>query len=186
MYTKEFWDKVYEKQNWRPPRTEAEHQKNIISVIKKFLPEDIDWKQILDYWCGDGVVWEELLKDGANVDFAEISSKMVEMIRQRLIYSNELSSTLGDDRIWKAKVFNVDSPKDLPVENETYDYIVAWCVLHHIDPKYRKEFLDIFSTTLFFLDNIISNHSWHIKNWQFFSWYSYFLYLKLVFIYIFC
>jgi hypothetical protein len=40
-----------------------------------------------------------LLKDGANVDFAEISSKMVEMIRQRLVYSNELSSALGDDKL---------------------------------------------------------------------------------------
>jgi len=144
MYTKEFWDNVYEKQNWKPPRTEAEHQKNIISVVKKFLPEDIEWKRILDYWCGEGTLGEELLKDWANVDFAEISSKMVEMIRQRVVYSNELSSVLGDDKLWKAKVFNVDSPKDLPVENETYDYVIAWTVLHHINPKYRKEFLDRF------------------------------------------
>jgi hypothetical protein len=76
MYTKEFWDNVYEKQNWKPPWTETEHKRNIISVVKKFLPEDIEWKCILDYWCGEGTLWEKLLKDWANVDFAEISSKM--------------------------------------------------------------------------------------------------------------
>ena len=129
MYTKEFWDNVYEKQNWKPPRTEAEHQKNIISVVKKFLPEDIEWKRIFDYWCGAGTLGEELLKDWANVDFAEISSKMVEMLRKKFVYPKELSSTLGDGKEWQAKVFNVDSPKDLPVANETYDYIIAWTVL---------------------------------------------------------
>ena len=144
MYTKEFWDNVYEKQNWKPPRTEAEHQKNIISVVKKFLPEDIEWKRILDYWCGEGTLGEELLKDWAKVDFAEISSKMVEMLRKKFVYPKELSSTLGDVEEWQARVFNVNSPKDLPVSKETYDYLIVWTVLHHIDPKYRKEFLDKF------------------------------------------
>ena len=144
MYTSEFWDKVYEKQNGRPPRTDPEHQKNLINVIEKFLPEDIEWKYILDYWCWEGNIWEELLKKWANVDFSEISSKMVEMLRKKFVYSNELSSTLGTDKLWQARVFSVNSPKDIPVSEETYDYIIAWTVLHHIDPKYRKEFLDRF------------------------------------------
>jgi SAM-dependent methyltransferase len=144
MYTKEFWDKVYEKQNWKPPRTESEHQKNIISVVEKFLPENIGWKHILDYWCWSGDVWGELLERWANVDFAEISSKMVEMLRKKFVYPKELSSALGDGKEWQARVFNVDSPKDLPVSKETYNYLIAWTVLHHIDPKYRKEFLDRF------------------------------------------
>ena len=144
MYTKEFWDNVYEKQNWKPPRTETEHQKNIISVVEKFLPENIGWKHILDYWCWSGDVWGELLERWAKVDFAEISSKMVEMLRKKFVYPKELSLTLDDGEEWQARVFNVNSPKDLPVSKETYNYLIAWTVLHHIDPKYRKEFLDRF------------------------------------------
>jgi SAM-dependent methyltransferase len=144
MYTKEFWNKVYEEQNWRPPRTDPEHEKNVKNVVKRFLPEDIKWKHILDYWCWDGHVWEELLNNWANVDFAEISSKMVELLRKRFCYSNGLKSVLSEEKEWESKVYNVNSPKELDVSDWTYDYIIAWTVLHHIDPKYWKEFLDKF------------------------------------------
>ena len=85
------------------------------------------------------------MKKWANVDFAEISSTMVDALRKKFCYKNELWNTLDEKQNWwHAKVFSVESPKDLPVEDWSYDYVVAWALFHHVSPVVRKEFLDKF------------------------------------------
>lgn len=145
MYTPEFWDKVYEEQNNTPPRTATEHKENAINRLDEHLPEDMEWKHILDYWCWNGHIWENFLQKWADVDFAEISNKMVELLRKKYSYPSELWKTLaGKYGFWQAKVFWVQSPEKLPVNDESYDYIIARALFHHVSPKYWKEFLDKF------------------------------------------
>lgn len=139
MYSSEFRDAIY---GDTPPRETKEHKENAINQLNKLLPEDMKWKHVLDYWCGSGHIWENLMERWACVDFAEISSKMVEKLRNKFEYIWNIWEIL--DAKWKsyARVFWVKSPKDLPVENWTYDCIIAWSVLHHINPDNWKEFLD--------------------------------------------
>lgn len=145
MYTQEFWDKVYEQQNDRPQRTASEHKEKAINRLNEHLPENMEWKHILDYWCWTGHIWESFLQKWADVDFAEISNKMVELLRKKYVYLSELSMTLdGNNNFWQVKVFSVESPKDLEVEDWSYDYIIAWALFHHVSPNVRKEFLDKF------------------------------------------
>ena len=90
MYTSEFWDKVYEQQNNTPPRAAKEHKENATNRINEHIPENVRWKRILDYWCWNGHIWESFLEKWADVDFAEISTKMVEIIRQKYLYSSKV------------------------------------------------------------------------------------------------
>ena len=41
MYTQEFWDGVYEKQNDNPPRTAVEHKENAINRLSEHLPKNM-------------------------------------------------------------------------------------------------------------------------------------------------
>ena len=149
MYTPDFWDKVYEQQNDRPPRTASEHKEAAINRLNEHLPENMEWTHILDYWCWNGHIWENFLQKWADVDFAEISNKMVELLRKKYSYQNEIWKTFDDKSgFWHAKIFWVESPNDLPVKNESYDYIITWALFHHVNPDNRKEFLDKFCDLL--------------------------------------
>ena len=149
MYTWEFRDKVYEEQSDNPPRTALEHKENAINRLDEHLHEDMRWAHILDYWCWNGHIWECFLQKWADVDFAEISNKMVEFLRKKYVYPNELQKTLAvKDGFWQAKIFWVESPNDLPIENWSYDYIIAWALFHHVSPERWKEFLDKFRDLL--------------------------------------
>ena len=144
MNQPESWDKIYET---IPPRETREHKENVIKQLNEFLPENMEWKYVLDYWCGSGHLWEYIMGKWAYVDFAEISSTMVDLLMKKYSYSDE--KTLDwKESFWQTKVFKVESPSDIPVENWTYDYIIAWSVLHHINPDSWKKFLDWFSELL--------------------------------------
>ena len=145
MYSKEFRDKVYKEQNDNPPRTATEHKENAINRLDEHLPENVKWLNILDYASWPGDIWWAFLKKWANVDFAEISSTMIDTLRKKFCYKNELWDTLDEKQNWwHAKVFSVESPKDLPVEDWSYDYIIARALFHHVSPGYWKDFLDKF------------------------------------------
>ncbi len=133
---------VYEK--WNTPRISCDWKELATRFLDNHLPTDISWKNILDYWCGNGQIWECLLQKWANVDFVDISTKMVNELKQRCA-SWEIWNVLNPENvIWNARVFQAESLKNIPAENERYDYIVVWSVFHHINPNNRKEFLDIF------------------------------------------
>lgn len=142
MYTTEFRDKIYE---GLTPRTANEHINQAIEWLNNHLPENVERLKILDYASWPGDIWWTLLKRWANVDFAEISSTMIDTLRQKFCYKSELWGTLDEKQNWwQARVFSVESPKDLPVEDWNYDYIIAWALFHHVSPEYWKEFLDNF------------------------------------------
>ena len=117
MYSSEFRDNVYQQQNGRPPWITSEHVENAINWLDQKLSDNMKWKHILDYGCGNGDIWWNFLKKWADVDFAEISSKMVELLKKKYLYSKELLKILdGEGCIWKSKVFLVKTPHDLTVE----------------------------------------------------------------------
>lgn len=117
--------------------------KNVASRLEEFINVNVVWMNILDYWCGNGHLWDWFLKKWANVDFAEISTSMLKLLNDKYGNSEKLLKALGND-MWNARVFEVNSPMDLPVKDENYDYIVVWSVFHHIDPNNWKEYLDNF------------------------------------------
>ena len=143
MYTSEFRDKVYEDQHGTPPWTSFEHKQNAVKLLSEYLPQDVEWKHILDYWCGDGQIWAYFLEKWADVDFAEISEKMVELLRKKYLYKSEIFEAVQTDiDKWKrVQIYKVESPTDIP-DKQSYDYILCRCVFHHIDPRMRKGFLD--------------------------------------------
>ena len=143
MYTSKFRDKVYEDQHGTPPWTALEHKEQTVSLLSEYLPQTVEWKHILDYWCWDGKIWEHFLKMWADLDFAEISDKMVELLRKKYLYQSELLDAVwnGVDNTRKVQVYKVETPHDIP-DKESYDYIISRCVFHHIDPKLWKDFID--------------------------------------------
>ena len=140
-------DAIYEwlKKWWHtPPWESSENRESAIDCLIKILPNIIQWKHILDYWCWNGHIWEYFLQKWANIDFADISHKKVESLRIKYSSQKDLWKVLDDKNCWYVRVFQAETPNDLPVENQSYDYIIMWNVLHHIDPNYWKWFLDKF------------------------------------------
>lgn len=149
MYTWEFRDKIYKQQHGKPPRVAKEHKEIATNRLNEHLLENMEWVHVLDYWCWNGHIWESFLLKWANVDFAEISNKMVELLRKKYSYPNELWKVLNEEcSLWQAKIFWVESPNELPVSDESYDYIIAWALFHHVNPNSWKEFLDKFRDLL--------------------------------------
>lgn len=149
MYSKEFWDGIYKNQVGTLPRLTETHKNNATDFLQKYLPQNLKWKNILDYWCWNGHIWEKFLYKWANVDFAEISDKMIELLKRKFLYSNKIYQALSEwDLLWKTKIFGVSTPKDLLDKWLSYDYIVAWALFHHINPNLRSEFLGSFNKLL--------------------------------------
>ena len=145
MYTSKFRDKVYEDQHGSPPWICFEHKQNAIRLLSEYLPENVEWKHILDYGCGDGQIWEYYLEKWADVDFAEISEKMVDFLRKKYLYKSKLLDAVWEniDKWKNVQIYKVETPVDIPSE-QSYDYILCRCVLHHIDPSMWSNFLDKF------------------------------------------
>lgn len=142
MLTSEKRDEIY---GGETPRTSIEHIQQTIERLNKHLPENVKWLNFLDYAAWTWGIWGEFLKKWANVDFAEIANAMIHELRQEFTYNNEIWDMLDErQNRWQAKVFPAKSPIELPVENEHYNYIIAWAIFHHVSPEYRKEFLDKF------------------------------------------
>lgn len=53
MSLKEKWNETYDKNSIRAPWISEEHKKYVDSWLQKHFCEDVVWKRILDYWCGD-------------------------------------------------------------------------------------------------------------------------------------
>lgn len=140
-------DDIYERleqRGDRPPRESSENKENAINVLDRFLPNTIEWRHLLDYWCWNGHIWEYFLQKWVNVDFADVAHTKVEALRIKYSIPKDLWNVLDDKNCWNVRVFEAKTPDDLPVENGSYDYIIMWNVLHHIDPNYWELFFDKF------------------------------------------
>lgn len=104
-----FWIEVVENELY-PPKTRTFMQ----GVEYLVASEDFSDKVILDYACGIGQVGRMLKERGADVVGIDVSEKLLQVARKYI------------------KVQNADA-KNLPFEENTFDYVLAFMVLHVID-----------------------------------------------------
>ncbi|MDI2588815.1 class I SAM-dependent methyltransferase [Psychrobacillus sp. NEAU-3TGS] len=98
-------------------------------AMMKLLPIDVRDKHVLDAGCAAGWYTSKLVNLGAVVTATDISPKMVEATKRRIVE--------------KAEVLCLDLEKELPFENESFDVIVSSLVLH-----YMKDWSNPFSEFL--------------------------------------
>ena len=135
MYSQEFWDSIYTKQYkdvpWMNDTWKSEVLKSIKLDITAYL-KDLNGRLLLDYGCGNGHVGASFLKNGMNVDLADISNVLVEKLKV------EYHGQPG------IEVFQAQSPSCLP-QNRIYDIIIACNLFHHLNPSEWHNFLSEFS-----------------------------------------
>lgn len=121
MLDKNFWDDVYIKGTipW------VDKEKDIALALAIMHDTGLDYKaKILDYGCAYGTIGEFFLDRGMSVDFAEISSIAVDVLKKKFGHT--------------CNIYEVSTPKDIC---NKYDIIICSCVMHHIEKEYWPEFL---------------------------------------------
>lgn len=126
MYSKEVWDKIYEKNFNEAPWLNNSWAKESIKIICPYFIDKISKGSIvLDYGCGNGAIGLFLSSLGYKVELAEISHVMVKWLKE---YKKILMP-----------VYEVQYPKEL--ENNKYDAVLAWGFFHHIRDDYWTQYL---------------------------------------------
>ncbi len=127
MYSKEFWNSLYENHYYDIPWMSVSWQGNVLKMIEQDLPDNAH--TLLDYGCGNGYMGHYFYKKGFNVELADISSFLVQKLR--------LNYCLTD-----MDIIQTDTPNAL--FGRKYDVIIAWSLFHHIYPKEWNSFLQGF------------------------------------------
>lgn len=131
MYSDTFWDDLYSSNMETPWNSKCWFQIST-TYLDKHIIQGEETRKLLDYGCGIGRIGEYYMSKGFLVDFADISSKVTSIIKNRLI---------GCD----CNVFTVNDPNKLETN---YDVIICWGVLHHVDPIYWDDFVTSFKKRL--------------------------------------
>lgn len=84
----------------------------------RHLPDDLTGNIVLDAGCAAGWYTEQLLRRNAKVVATDISPEMVDATKRRI----------GD----KAEVLQHDLEINLPLQDQTFDYIISSLTLHYI------------------------------------------------------
>lgn len=122
VYTIEDWNDIYNRNkspSWRDAGRDEYFTQDICS---KFQIKQSD--VILEYGCDRGIIGEFFLQHGMGVDFAEIADIPVKKLRQKF----------GD----KSQIFQVSEPKEI---DKKYDLIICSCVIHHLPPQQKRDFI---------------------------------------------
>ena len=106
--------------------------RNRASQLKINLIENIEPKSgVLDIGCGNALMFPFVLEKNAFYCGLDISKKLVEISKEK--YKKEIEER-------RAK-FIVGGATELPFENEEFDFLISFAVLHHIPSKeLRKNF----------------------------------------------
>jgi 2-polyprenyl-3-methyl-5-hydroxy-6-metoxy-1,4-benzoquinol methylase len=118
----EFHDRKYSKKNCEPAHYDCNPTYVICQEMINSLG-DISGKVILECGCGDGWMTVELASRGAKVYAFDISGESVKETQNFLIRKN-----LAENCIVEKK-----AAENLDYENETFDIVIGFAVLHHVD-----------------------------------------------------
>lgn len=129
MYTKDFWDNIYQTHFSDAPWMSHEWAEGGIRLLDNYIPPPPPQGRILDYGCGNALISDFFMQKGHQLELAEISEELVSW----------LHSKHGKD----VPIFRVDTPADIPGENR-YNFVIAWGLFHHINPNLWSPFLDAF------------------------------------------
>ena len=112
---------------WDLSRNRASKLKT--ALISNIKPET----KVLDIGCGNALTLPFILKKDAFYFGLDISEKLIEIARKK--YAKEINEK-------KAK-FVVGQATELPFQDDEFDFVISFAVLHHIpSEKFRKKFFE--------------------------------------------
>ena len=88
-------------------------------LFSKLIPSNLEGKNVLEIGCGLGAHTEMLCRTGAKVTSIDLAPQSIITTKKRLDLKNLV-----------AEVFEADA-ENLPFENEEFDFIWSWGVIHH-------------------------------------------------------
>jgi len=125
---------------------EVKEQYNTIAVdwdVSRAFPSGIKIKQIkrlkkgvkvLDLGCGNGLIVNEILQRGGKYYGIDISSGLIKIAKKK--YALEIKKKLAEFKVG-------DAVKKLPYQNNFFDHVFSFAVLHHIPSiENRLRFLE--------------------------------------------
>ena len=131
IHNREFWNRIYADHYEDAPWMNDSWKGEVLRVIEPFVQKNA--KTLLDYGCGNGYMGVYFYEKGLNVDLSDISDLLIDKLK--IQYSE---TSMG--------IYQTDTPDDL--RGKKYDVIIAWSLLHHINPKNWSSFLKAFSQIL--------------------------------------
>ena len=129
MYTREFWDEIYQKHYSDAPWMSPEWAQEGIRVLEQYIPPAPPSGCILDYGCGNALISDHFMRKGHDLELAEISDEL----------ANKLKQQYGES----VPIHLVTSPGEIDGKDK-YDYVIAWGLFHHINPNLWGAFLSDF------------------------------------------
>ena len=106
MYSKVFWDNIYKKHYSDAPWMDDSWRTDVYlffdELISPLMNNGVENFSLLDYGCGNGRMGLLFSKKGMAVDLADISSVLIEKLRQE--YANETNMN----------IYETETPNDLP------------------------------------------------------------------------
>lgn len=130
MYSKLFWDNLYQTHLNDVPWMSDMHSQIHLNIINQYV-DSVRGKHILDYGCGNGKIAYYYYKLGAELTLVDISDTLVTKLRK------EYKDT-------DIKIRTATTPFDLSNIFNTFDIVMACALLHHIRPDLWNSFLNGF------------------------------------------
>lgn len=135
MYSQKFWDNIYINHYSDAPWMDDTWKGNVLKTVKEkvslLVGKSNKPLSLLDYGCGNGYMGLSFCEEGMNVDITDISSVLVDRLRQKYCDKKNL------------RIYRTTTPNDLPKRNK-YNIVIAWNLFHHLHPKVWHQFLQEF------------------------------------------